>query len=98
MRFRFKTHKLRALYTDNAGASKFPAAVVAAFFRRMATIESAQDERDLYAVKGVHFERLKGARAGQHSMRLNDQYRLILTADKDAQGKYLCIIDIEDYH
>jgi len=98
LRFRFRTTKLRALYKNNAGASKFPAAVVDAFFRRMYTIRDAADERDLYAFKTLHFERLKGQRAGQHSIRLKDQYRLILTIEEDEQGKYLQIVEIADYH
>ncbi len=98
LRFRFKTHKLHALYTDNVGASKRPTGVVAAFFRRMATIAAAADERDLYALESLHFERLKGPRAGQHSIKLHGPYRLILTIEEDEQGKYLQIVEIVDYH
>lgn len=98
MRFRFKSKKLEALYTEERGAHKYPPGVVEAFFRVMGTITAALDERDLYALKGLRYEKLKGSRKGQHSIRLNDQFRLIVEREQDSQGRYLLIIDIEDYH
>ncbi len=70
------------------------------FFEVMAIIDAAVDERDLYAQKGLRFEKLKGKRGnqGQRSLRLNDQWRLIVTVDENKEGNYLTIIDIEDYH
>ncbi len=99
MRFYFKKNKLEALYTEEKDAHKYPG-VVDDFFDVMATIDAAVDERDLYAQKGLRFEKLKGKRGkfGQRSLRLNDQWRLIVTLDEDEEGNYLTIIDIEDYH
>jgi toxin HigB-1 len=71
---------------------------VDAFFAIMDRIDAADDERDLRQLKSRRLEKLKGDRDGQHSMRLNDQWRLILEMVKDEQGKYLLIIDIDDYH
>ena len=98
MRFRFNTKRLEALYTEEKGAHKYPAGIPDAFFRVMGIVESAVDERDLYALKGLRYEKLKGDRKGQHSIRLNDQFRLIIEWEKDSQGRYLLIVDIEDYH
>lgn len=97
MRFRFKLQKLRSLYETGHGARRYPKGMVAAF-AAMASIVAATDERDLYALKSLHFERLKGKREGQHSIRLNDHYRLILTMEEDEQGKVLHVIEIADYH
>jgi proteic killer suppression protein len=74
--------------------------VVDDFFEVMTIIDAAVDERDLYALKGLRFEKLSGKRGkqGQRSLRLNDQWRLIVVLDQDEQGQYLIIIDIEDYH
>lgn len=96
MRFRFKTKKLQALYQEEKNAHKYPN-VIDDFFEVMAIIDAALDERDLYANKGLHFEKLAGQRGkqGQRSLRLNQQSRLIVTLEKD---KGLLIIDIEDYH
>ena len=63
-------------------------------------IDGAPDERDLYKFKSLHFEKLAGKRGKQEqrSLRLNDQFRLIVKLDRDSEGKYILIIDIEDYH
>ncbi|MEH2146890.1 type II toxin-antitoxin system RelE/ParE family toxin [Nostoc sp.] len=99
LRFQFKKNKLEALYTQEKDAHKYPG-VVDDFFEVMAIIDAAVDERDLYAYKGLRFEKLSGKRGkkGQRSLRLNNQWRLIVTVNEDEQGNYLTIIDIEDYH
>lgn len=76
----------------------FSEAVIKAFRKRMQTIRAAMDERDFYALKSLHFEKLKGDRSHQHSMRLNDQFRLILEYDGTGPDKTVVIVAIEDYH
>jgi toxin HigB-1 len=98
VRFRFESQKLEDLYTSEAGARKYPPGVVDAFFEVMAIIEAAKDERDLYALKSLRFEALKGNRAGERSLRLNKQYRLIVRLVEDDQGRVMLVLDIEDYH
>lgn len=98
VRFQFATKKLEALYASNAGAKKYPRGVVAAFFEVMASVVAAKDERDLYAVKSLHFEALKGDRAGQHSIRLNKQFRLLVRIERDEQGNLMLLLEIDDYH
>ena len=98
LRFQFKTKKLETLYTEERGARKFPPEVIDAFFDVMAIISAAKDERDLYALKGLHFEKLSGDRKGDHSILLNKQWRLTLAITSDEEGNYLVILDIEDYH
>jgi toxin HigB-1 len=71
--------------------------IVKAFRRRMQLIRAAVDERAFYAMKSLHYEKLKGARADQRSMRLNDQFRLILRIE-EVVGRRVLIISIEDYH
>jgi proteic killer suppression protein len=98
LRFQFKTKKIEALYTEERGARKYPPEVVDAFFDVMAIISAAKDERDLYTLKGLHFEKLTGDRKGEHSIRLNKQWRITLVITSDEEGNYLVILDIEDYH
>ena len=66
----------------------------------MAIIKAAKSEQDLYALKGLRFEKLSGKRGkqNQRSLRLNRQWRLIVIIEKDEHGKYILIVDIEDYH
>ena len=99
MRFRFKDKKLEALYTEEKNAHKYPN-VVDDFFEVMAIIVAALSERDLYANKGLRFEKLVGQRGkqGQRSLRLNKQWRLIVTLEEDKEGFHLQIFGIEDYH
>ena len=61
-------------------------------------IRQAVDERDLYGMKSLHFEKLKGARSEDRSIRLNDQWRLILRFEGDGSSKTVVIMSIEDYH
>jgi toxin HigB-1 len=96
LRFKFKKKKIEALYTSEKNAHKYPD-VVDDFFDAMSFINAAKDKRDLYALKGFHFEKLKG-RKGERSLRLNQQWRLIVSSQEDEKGSYLLIIDIEDYH
>jgi len=98
VRFQFKNKKLEALYTEERDAHKYPPGVVSAFFEVMAVIDSALDERDLYALKGLRYEKLAGERREQHSLRLNRQFRLIVERAQDDDGLYLLIVNIEDYH
>jgi proteic killer suppression protein len=97
MEFKFKSHKLELLYYEEKGARAYGDAVVNAFFKVMSVIANAQDEQDIRAFKSLRYEKLKGDRSHQHSLRLNNQWRLIFEMRKD-QGKYVLVIEIEDYH
>jgi proteic killer suppression protein len=72
--------------------------VVKAYRKRLQLIRSASDERAFYQLKSLHFEKLKGSRAGDYSMKLNDQWRLILRFEEGDGGKTVLVIGIEDYH
>jgi proteic killer suppression protein len=100
MRFKFKTKKLETLYTEEKKAHKYPTEVIDNFFETMAILEAISSEQDLYQFKGLRFEKLQGKRGkeGQHSIRLNKQWRLILTIEQDSEGKFILVIDIADYH
>ena len=80
----------------------FSQPIVRAFRKRMQQIRAALDERDFYKLKSLRFEKLGGKRKHQHSMRLNDQYRLIvelIERNPGEQGsKIVKIVGIEDYH
>lgn len=98
MKYSFKYKDVELLYTQEKDAHKYPKGVVDAFFECMTIIDNARDIRDIYAFKSLHFEKLSGDRKGQHSIRLNKQFRLTLSVEEDAEGQSLLIIRIEDYH
>ena len=59
---------------------------------------AASDERNFYALKSLHFEKLKGDRSHLCSMKLNDQWRLILELTGSGPEKVAVLVGIEDYH
>ncbi len=84
---------------DEAGfTGGFSDAIVAAFREVVQFIESAPDERAFGAMRSLNFEKLKGNRDGQYSMRLNKQWRLILEFEGKGSDKKLRIVEIVDYH
>ena len=89
---------LEELEMEANSSGKWFQSIVKAFRKRMQTIRAAIDERDFYSLKSLHFEKLAGQRAHQHSMRLNDQFRLVLELKGDAPKKVVRILSIEDYH
>ena len=54
--------------------------------------------KPLRAIKSYRFEKLKGDRQGDYSIRLNDQFRLTFPIEEEDGGNRLVILDIEDYH
>jgi toxin HigB-1 len=94
----FKDQSLDRLETDPAYSAGHGDLVVKAFRKRMQQIRAATDERTFYAMKALRFEKLKGARAGQYSMRLHDQWRLIVELRGEALRKIVYVVEITDYH
>lgn len=63
-------------------------------YRKLREIHGAARLSDLAALPGNRLETLKGNRAGQHSIRINDQYRVCFVWDqRDAYE-----VEIVDYH
>lgn len=61
---------------------------------KLARIAAASELGDLSELRGNRFEMLKGDRAGQFSIRINDQYRICFQwQDNDAHE-----VEITDYH
>ena len=73
---------------------------VRGFRKIMNLIRSVQNETELYQWKGFHFKKMGGKRSHQRSIRVNDQWRVILEIVKrKGRNNNLCVIKgIEDYH
>lgn len=98
MEVKFEDPSLERLEVDPKYTAGLDAVLVKAFRKRLQFIRASPDERAFYAMKSLHYEKLKGDRDGQRSMRLNDQWRLILRLEEDDAGKLVVIISIADYH
>jgi proteic killer suppression protein len=59
-------------------------------------LEAAVTLKDLAALPGNRFEILKGDRKGQHSIRINDQWRVCFEWPPKAPGPIN--VEIVDYH
>ena len=75
-------------------ALKFPHQIVPGALRKLDMLNAAADLRDLRVPPGNRLEELKGKLRGYHSIRINDQYRIIFKwKDSNAHD-----VEIIDYH
>ena len=99
MRFEFEDDNLRRLYEEpDFVLPQLGPDLIKAYRKKVGFLAAAESEVDLRGYTALHFEKLAGGRAGQHSIRLNKQWRLILRVESDEQGRLLIIIEIVDYH
>jgi proteic killer suppression protein len=62
--------------------------------RKLDLLDAAPDMRTLGTLPGSRLEKLKGNRAGQYSIRINDQWRICFEwRDGHAHG-----VELVDYH
>jgi proteic killer suppression protein len=73
---------------------RIPPAIQRVALRKLAQIHAVYQLRQLSVPPGNHLEALKGKRAGQHSIRINDQWRICFVwKSSDAYD-----VEITDYH
>jgi proteic killer suppression protein len=94
----FDDDQLDRLETDASFTMGKAQGIVRAYRKCLQLIRSAPDERDFYEVKSLRYEKLKGKRQHQRSMRLNNQFRLVLEVEVHDHNKQVRIVGIEDYH
>ena len=61
---------------------------------KLARLGAATSMQDLIEIRGNRFEKLKGERHGQFSLRINDQYRICFKWENDKAED----VEIVDYH
>ena len=62
--------------------------------RKLLMIDAASDLNSLRIPPGNRLEALKGGRSGQHSIRINDQWRICF----EWQNGHAIHVEIVDYH
>jgi len=62
--------------------------------RKLLYLDDAEDLQDLRAPLGNRLEKLRGDRAGQYSIRINDQWRICFEWVEDKARN----VEIVDYH
>jgi toxin HigB-1 len=88
----FNTKETERLY-ETSKTTKFNQ-IARVALRKLIQLDEAITIEDLSAPLGNRLEALRGDRLGQHSIRINEQYRLCFVWDgKDAKDVEIC-----DYH
>ena len=78
----------------NTRRSRIPAEIRRTALRKLGSLDSARILEDLAASPGNNLQSLKGDRNGQHSIRINDQYRVCFVW----QSGNAYHVEIVDYH
>lgn len=72
----------------------FPADILKVAIRKLTMLDAAHVLDDLRSPPGNRLEALKGDRAGQHSIRINDQWRICFVWNDGGVDN----VEIVDYH
>jgi toxin HigB-1 len=73
---------------------ELPPTILKTALRKLTQLEAASKLEELRYPPGNQLEALKGNRAGQHSIRINDQFRVCFRWD----GNNADDVEITDYH
>ena len=88
----FRDDEAKQLFNDEF--SRIYRAIERIAQRKLTALDEAETPQDLSALPGNRLEALKGDRRGQHSIRINDRFRLCFVwVDGFATG-----VEIVDYH
>ena len=89
----FKDEETRRIFGGTVSRS-LPPDIQQTARRKLRYLQSTETLADLRSPPGNRLEALKGSRAGQHSIRINDQWRIcFLWTEAGAEQ-----VEIVDYH
>ena len=89
----FASDETRKIFAGQI-SKKLPKDIQRTARRKLIYLDDAEDLQDLLALPGNRLEKLKGDRAGQHSLRINDQWRICFKWS----GSKAKNVEIVDYH
>jgi toxin HigB-1 len=69
---------LRDFFEKDLNSKKIPADLRDRLFRKLQLLDDATSDADLPTPPSNHFEKLSGKLEGYHSIRVNNQWRLVL--------------------
>jgi proteic killer suppression protein len=73
---------------------RIPANIRSSALKKIAALDSAESLPDLFCPPGNHLEALTRNRKGQHSIRINDQFRLCFVWSEGNAYE----VEVVDYH
>lgn len=86
--------KRSAMVFAGVSPKGFPADLLTVARRKLKMVDAAVQLSDLRVPPGNRLETLAGNRRGQHSIRINDQWRICFVWRADGPGD----VEIVDYH
>lgn len=89
----FKDRATEAVFNGESPKG-FPADLVKVARRKLGYLDAAVDLRDLRLPPGNRLEALGGDRIGQHSIRVNDQFRICFRWASEGPTD----VEVTDYH
>lgn len=89
----FRDKETRKLF-DRERSRAVPGALKKSALRKLLILDAAENLEDLRIPPGNRLEKLKGDRPGQHSIRINDRYRICFVWRDGAANA----VEIVDYH
>jgi proteic killer suppression protein len=89
----FKSKETEKIFNQEYSL-KFPSDIQRTALRKLLMIHAAIAINDLRIPPANHLEQLKGIRRGQHSIRINDQWRICFVWQTGDAYE----VEIEDYH
>ena len=100
MRIRHNDAELESMEGDPDWPGKIAPEIVRGFRKVLTIVRSVTNETELRMFRSLNFEKLKGDRSHQWSMRINDQYRVIVEIEHGEGPNNNCIVvkKVEDYH
>jgi toxin HigB-1 len=98
MEIEFRDKTLELVETDRAAETKLPIAVINSLRDKLVILRAAPDERTLRNWQSLHYEKLKGDKDGQRSIRINKQWRLVFVIDTERKPNKMTVLAVEDYH
>lgn len=88
----FRCDETRSLF--ESGSSRRWGNILSVATRKLTMLNAATELRDLRSPPGNRLEPLQGNRAGQHSIRINDQWRICFVWTDAGPTQ----VEIVDYH
>ena len=93
----FRDQWLRDFFVADVAGKKIPADIRGRLFRKIQLLDDATSDRDLRSPPSNHYEKLVGSLAGMHSIRVNDQWRLVFQWDETRGEASDVYLDNHDY-
>lgn len=82
----FRDRWLQEFFVHDQASRNIPPDLESRLFRKLQLLDDAMSNADLRIPPSNHFEKLRGSLAGWHSIRVNEQWRLIFQWDS-AKGE-----------